>query len=183
MVQLRWSVKERDRCEVLSKVAKSSISLSKASELWGVSDRQVLRLWKRSQSGGAAGLKPGLRDRALNHPWDAACRERVWELYWAKYGDFGPTLAVEYLVKCAGEVLSEETLRQWLIGAGLWSARRRGAVPRQWRERRASWLRGTVRTTIGSRVVVAGRRGWCWSMTRRIGLTRSSLRARPRPQQ
>ena len=157
--------------------------LSKASELLGVSDRQVLRLWKRSQSGGAAGLKPGLRDRALNHPWDAACRERVWELYRAKYGDFGPTLAVEYLVKCAGEVLSEETLRQWLIGAGLWSARRRGAVPRQWRERRASWLRGTVRTTIGSRVVVAGRRGWCCSMTRRIGLTRSSSRARPRPQQ
>ena len=48
-------------------------------------------------------------------------------MYRAKYGDFGPTLAVEYLVKCAGEVLSEETLRQWLIGAGLWSARRRGA--------------------------------------------------------
>ena len=43
------------------------------------------------------------------------------------------------LVKCDGEELSEETLRQWLIGAGLWSARRRGAVHRQWRERRASW--------------------------------------------
>ena len=63
----------------------------------------------------------------------------MWELYRAKYGDFGPTLAVEYLVKCAGEVLSEETLRQWLIGAGLWSARRRGATHRQWRERRACW--------------------------------------------
>ena len=139
MVQLRLSVKERDRCAVLSKVAKSSISLSKASELLGVSYRQVLRLWKRYQSGGAAGLKHGLRDRASNHQLDAACRERVLELYRAKYGDFGPTLAVEYLLKCDGEVLSEETLRQWLIGAGLWSARRRGAVHRQWRERRACW--------------------------------------------
>ena len=114
MVQLRWSVIVVRFCR-------------RRRSCWGVSDRQVLRLWKRSQSGGAAGLKPGLQDRALNHPWDAACRERVLELYRAKYGDFGPTLAVEYLVKCDGEVLSEETLRQWLIGAGLWSARRRGA--------------------------------------------------------
>jgi transposase len=139
MAKLRLSVKERDRCEVLSKVAKSSISLSKASELLGVSYRQVLRLWKRYQSDGAAGLKHGLRDRVSNRQFDETRRERVLELYRAKYGDFGPTLAVEYLVKSDGEELSEETLRQWLIGAGLWSARRRGAVHRQWRERRACW--------------------------------------------
>ena len=139
MGKLRLSVKERERSEVLSKVAKSSISLSKASELLGVSYRQVLRLWKRYQLDGAAGLKHGLRDRASNHQLDAACRERVLELCRAKYGDFGPTLAVEYLVKCDGETLSEETLRQWLIEAGLWSARRRGAPHRQWRERRACW--------------------------------------------
>ena len=139
MLKLRLSVKERDRCEVLSKVAKSSISLSQASELLGVSYRQVLRLWKRYQLDGASGLKPGLRDRVSNRQFDETRRERVLELYRAKYGDFGPTLAVEYLVKCDGEELSEETLRQWLIGAGLWSARRRGAAHRQWRERRACW--------------------------------------------
>ena len=110
-----------------------------ASELLGVSYRQVLRLWKRYQSDGAVGLKHGLRDRVSNRQFDETRRERVLELYRAKYGDFGPTLAVEYLVKCDGEELSEETLRQWLIGAGLWSARRRGAAHRQWRERRACW--------------------------------------------
>ena len=66
-------------------------------------------------------------------------RERVLELYRAKYGDFGPTLAVEYLAKLDGEELREETLRQWLIGAGLWSPRRRDAPHRQWRERREHW--------------------------------------------
>jgi transposase len=139
MAKLRLSAKERDRCEILSKVAKSSISLSRAADLLGVSYRQVLRLWKRYQLDGASGLQHGLRDRASNRQFDAARRERVLELYQAKYGDFGPTLAVEYLVKCDGEVLSEETLRQWLIDAGLWSARRRGASHRQWRERRACW--------------------------------------------
>ena len=84
-------------------------------------------------------MKHGLRDRASNRRFDAGRRERVLELYRAKYGDFGPTLAVEYLVKCDGEELSEETLRQWLIGAGMWSPRRRGAPHRQWRERREHW--------------------------------------------
>ena len=61
------------------------------------------------------------------------------ELYQAKYGDFGPTLAVEYLRKYDGEDLSKETLRGWLIGAGLWRPRRRGSPHREWRERRANW--------------------------------------------
>jgi len=51
MGQLRLSVKERARAEVLSKVWKSSISLSKAAELLGVSYRQVLRIWKRLSGG------------------------------------------------------------------------------------------------------------------------------------
>jgi transposase len=139
MGKLGLSGKERERSEVLSKVAKSLISLAKAAELLGVSYRQVLRLWKRYQSEGAAGLKHGLRDQVSNHRLDESRRERVLELYRAKYGDFGPTLAVEHLAKYDGEDLSEETLRQWLIGAGLWSARRRGTPHRQWRERRECW--------------------------------------------
>jgi len=139
MGKLRLSVKERARSEVLSKVSKSSISLAKASELLGVSYRQVLRIWERYKTEGAAGLKHGLRDRASNRQFDRDRRERVLELYRAKYGDFGPTLAVEYLAKLDGEELSEETLRQWLIGAGMWSPRRRGAPHRQWRARREHW--------------------------------------------
>ena len=139
MGQLRLSVAERERAEVLLKVSKSSLSLAKAAELLGVSYRQVLRLWKRFQLDGASGLKHGLRDRVSNHRFDAGRRERVLELYRAKSGDFGPTLAVEYLGKLDGEELSEETLRQWLIEAGMWSARRRGAPHRQWRERREHW--------------------------------------------
>ena len=139
MGQLRLSVAERERAEVLLKVSRSSFSLAKAAELLGVSYRQVLRLWKRFQLDGASGLKHGLRDRVSNHRFDAGRRERVLELYRAKSGDFGPTLAVEYLGKLAGEELSEETLRQWLIEAGMWSARRRGAPHRQWRERREHW--------------------------------------------
>jgi transposase len=139
MSKQRLSAKERLRLEVLSKVSKSSISLQKASELLSVSYRQVLRIWKRFQKEGTAGLKHGLRDRTSNHHFDAARRDRILELYRSKYGDFGPTLAVEYLAKVDGETLSEETLRQWLIEAGIWLPRRRGSPHRQWRERREHW--------------------------------------------
>ncbi len=124
---------------MLSKVLKSSISLVKASELLGVSYRQMLRIWERYTSAGISGLKHELRDRASNRRIEAGRRERVLELYQAKYGDFGPTLAVEYLGKLEGEIRSEETLRRWLIAAGLWSPRRRGSPHRQWRERREHW--------------------------------------------
>jgi len=139
MGKLRLSSKERLRAEVLSKVSKSAISLSKASELLGVSYRQILRIWRRYESDGASGLKHGLRDRQSNRRIASGRRERVLELYQAKYGDFGPTLAVEYLGKLDGENLSEETLRRWLIAAGIWSPRRRGSPHRQWRERREHW--------------------------------------------
>ena len=139
MGKLRLSGKERLRLEVLTKVRKGGINLAKAADLLGVSYRQVLRIWQRFLAEGSLGLKHGLRDQVSNRRIETGRRDRVLELYQAKYGDFGPTLAVEYLRKDDGEDLSQETLRRWLIGAGLWQPRRRGAVHRQWRERRAHW--------------------------------------------
>ena len=69
-------------------------------------------------------------------------RERVLKLYQGKYGDFGPTLGSEYLLNHDGEKVGIETLRQWLVTAGLWSPRRRGATHRQWRAQRSLWRDG-----------------------------------------
>ena len=139
MGKQRLSVKERRRLEVLSKVEKGGISLRKAAELLQLSYRQVLRIWRRYVTDGSLGLKHGLRDQASNHQIEPRRRERVLELYQARYVDFGPTLAVEYLRKEDGESLSKETLRSWLVEAGLWQPRRRGTPHREWRERRAHW--------------------------------------------
>jgi transposase len=139
MGKLRLSRKERLRLEILSKVRKGGINLAKAAELLGVSYRQVLRIWQRFGAEGSLGLKHGLRDRPSNRQIEPGRRERVLELYQAKYGDFGPTLALEYLRKVDGEDLSKETLRGWLMGAGLWRPHRRGSPHREWRERRAHW--------------------------------------------
>lgn len=140
MGKLRLSQKERRRLEVFRRVKQGEITLSKAAELLSVSYRQVLRIWSRFEAEGSSGLQHGLRDRASNRRLEPGRRERVLELYRAKYGDFGPTLALEHLRKDDGEAhLSKETLRLWLVEAGLWQARRRGTPHRQWRERRAHW--------------------------------------------
>ena len=136
MAKLRLSEKERIRAGVLSKVKTGGMTLAKGAELLSLSYRQMLRVHSRYMAEGVAGLKHGLRDVASNHQITTLRRERVLELYQGKYGDFGPTLASEYLLKCDGERVGVETLRQWLVSAGLWSPRRRGAMHRQWRERK-----------------------------------------------
>ena len=80
------------------------------------------------------------------------------ERYEGKYGDFGPTRASEDLRKCEGECVGVETLRPWLVAAGLWNPRRRGAVHRQWRERKGHF--GEMVQRDGSlHDWLAGRRG------------------------
>ena len=66
--------------------------------------------------------------------------ERLQVLAWVRQhcGDFGPTLAAEYLKAHHGFTRSVETLRQWMLGDELWVAKR--VCPRrafQLRERRA----------------------------------------------
>jgi hypothetical protein len=76
---------------------------------------------------------------------------------------FGPTLAAEHLVSEDGIRVDHETLRRWMLAAGLWSrARKRAASPtagadggprraRATGRQRSSWLegRGPAATTLG----------------------------------
>ena len=57
-------------------------------------------------------------------------------MYQQKYPDFGPTLATEYLDEDDGQTVPVETLRQWLLSAGLWQKRRKHRPYRQRRPRK-----------------------------------------------
>ena len=135
METLRMSGKERRRLVVMSEVASGKVGLLKASELLGLSYRQVKRVWSRYRAEGDAGLVHGLRGRASNHRSSQQLRKRVLARYVKEYGDYGPTLAAECLA-AEGLVVGVETLRQWLKGAGLWSGQRRSRAHRRRRARR-----------------------------------------------
>jgi hypothetical protein len=60
----------------------------------------------------------------------------VLSAYRKRYGDFGPTFAVEKLEEDEGVKISDETLRQWLIKEGLWQGKRKRKEHRSRRDRR-----------------------------------------------
>lgn len=57
-------------------------------------------------------------------------------MYVKQYVGFGPLLASEHLASDHGIKVDHETLRRWLLSAGLWASRRRREAHRAARERR-----------------------------------------------
>src|SRR5687767_12952527 len=97
MGTLAMSSKERTRLEVLSRVRDGQMTVMKAGELMGLSERQARRLWKRYRQHGDAGLVHGLRGHRSNHALDPQVKQVALTLYRRKYADFGPTLAAEHM--------------------------------------------------------------------------------------
>jgi transposase len=136
------SATELKRAGVLARVAAATLTLGAAAELMGVSYRQAKRLSARYRQQGAAGLRHGNAGRASNRATAASVRKRVLNLVREKYGGaiderFGPTLAAEHLASEDGVTVDHETLRRWLLAAGLWSRARKRSPHRRRRERKA----------------------------------------------
>jgi hypothetical protein len=92
----------------------------------------------RLRQEGDRGILHRLQGRASKRRLAEAERQKVVKLVKREYGDFGPTLAAEYLAKQHGVHLSKETVRQILLGAGVWKRKRRRVEEvHVWRARRA----------------------------------------------
>ncbi len=115
---------ERERWRVIEAVLEGRLSQAGAGARLQLSVRQIKRLRRRVREQGAAGVVSRKRGAPSNRLIAVAERERVLELVRQHYADFGPTLAAEYLQARHGYAHSTETLRQWMIDAGLWQARR-----------------------------------------------------------
>ena len=119
-----------------------TLTLGSAATMLGVSYRQAKRLARRYRAEGAMGLKHRSAGRASNHARPPGERERVLALVREKYGGlvdvrFGPTLAAEHLASEDGITVHHDTLRRWMLAAGLWSRARKRSPHRQRRERKA----------------------------------------------
>jgi hypothetical protein len=142
------SAKELDRLEVLGRVVERRLTQWRAAEQLGLSERQVRRLCRALLREGAAGLVSRKRGHPSNRKLPAAAREHALGLVRARYADFGPTFAREKLWEHHGVAVSTETLRQWMIDAGLW-------VPRSQRPRRAHQPRPR-RSSLGELIQIDG---------------------------
>jgi transposase len=136
------STRELTRVAVLARVKAGTLSVVSAAALLGVSYRQAKRLAARYRGGGATALKHGNAGRPSNHARTRALKQRVLTLVRGKYGGasgerFGPTLAAEHLASEDGLSVDHETLRRWMLEAGLWQRARKRSPHRRRRERMA----------------------------------------------
>jgi transposase len=120
----------------MEQVKGGRLKLVDVSRLLSISYRQSKRVWARYQAEGACGLLHKSRGRPSNKQKDPQLREAIVRRYEEKYKGFGPTLAAEKLQKQGYEV-DHETLRRWLLEAGLWKRQRRRKSYRERRERKA----------------------------------------------
>ncbi len=139
MGRTEMSQEELRRVEVLARVRSNQLRVVDASQLLRVSYRQAKRLWKRYREQGPASLKHRSAGCTSNHAYAPKFRQRVLDLLRKKYGGtvderFGPTLAAEHLDAEDGLVVKAETLRLWMLEAGLWSRQRKHRRRRERKE-------------------------------------------------
>jgi transposase len=138
MTLLLMSKTELSRVEVLQRVSDGRLSVKAAAELMGLSRRQATRLLKAYREVGAAGLISKKRGKPSNRSYSDGLRDYVVEIIRANYHDFGPTFAAEKLTELHEITVSKETLRNWMIEAGIWESRierkKRVQQPRNRRE-------------------------------------------------
>lgn len=104
-----------------------------------MSERQLRRLVAKYRTTGAAGLAHRSRGSPGNHQLSQTLKDQALELVRTKYPDFGPTFAAEKLAERDGLKIGVGTLRNLMITAKIWQAKKRKATHRTRRERRACY--------------------------------------------
>jgi hypothetical protein len=122
---------ELSRLEVLRDLDQRRLTTTTAGQLLGLERRQVfrLRLLKAYRRDGPTGLISKRRGRSSNRRKPEAIRSQALSIIREHYWDFGPTLAAEKLREAHGIMLGRETLRLWMIEAGLWRDRKQRRKP------------------------------------------------------
>ncbi len=151
---------ELRRLHVIRKAIDRVITQKDASEVIGLSLRQVQRLVACVRREGDKGIIHKSRGRPSNRSISDAIRRKVLALFKTAYHDFGPTLASEKLFERDKIKINDETLRLWLREEGIPYRERKKRPHRQWRERKACF--GQMVQMDGSHHAWLEDRGpWC----------------------
>lgn len=131
------SQKELGRIHVIRKVIDKVITQIEASNILGLSTRQIRRITRRVAREGDKGVIHKSRARHSLRAFSQKLKNRIIGLCTKRYVDFGPTLASEKLFERDKITVSRETLRGWFKQQQIAYATRKKRPHRSWRERRA----------------------------------------------
>lgn len=143
------NTEELKRLHIIQMLFEKKIRQKEAANLLDLSVRQVRRIAKRIRLEGCKAIVHKLRGKPSNRKKSCDLKEKVLNLYRTSYSDFGPTFAAEKLSDLDNIKVGRETLRLWLIEAGLHKKRRKLKPHRLYRERKKSF--GEMLQVDGSR--------------------------------
>lgn len=132
---LEMSSKERMILVEMKLIETAGEKIVEAARRLGISYRQCRRIYKRYRREGDKGVIHLGRGKRSNRCLPETLRQEIVSLYRGDYEGFGPTFAAEKLVESGREV-SHDTVRRWLVTAGLWERQRKRSLHRQWRARK-----------------------------------------------
>jgi transposase len=133
--------KQRRRCEIITRLIANKLSSSEASELLGVSERQVRRIRRRYEADGLETVVHRNQGRPSPRCTKPAVIERLRELAGptGRYHDFNVSHLAELLARDEGLQLARSTLSRLLIAHHIRSPRTtRTVVKRMQRERKSA---------------------------------------------
>jgi DNA-binding Lrp family transcriptional regulator len=141
MERIAMSQEERDWLDWLRRAKDGKMTQRQAAERRGVSERWVRKLLQRMKQQGDAVVVHGLRGRVSNRKLAGTIqRQALAILQTPEWHDFGPTFAAEQLAKRHQIQVGKETLRGWMIEAGLWKpGTRKLDQVHVWRPRRSAF--------------------------------------------
>lgn len=134
--KLPMGQKELLRAKFMEMVKQKQKTLKEASVVLKISYRQAKRVYRAYKQKGDKGLIHGNQGKPSPRRIDERFKTEVLKRYQEKYYDFGPTFASEKLLENEKLKVDNETLRRWLITAGLWTIKRRRNIHRSRRDRK-----------------------------------------------
>jgi transposase len=178
MERIAMSQEERDWLDWLKRARDGKMTQREAAERMGVTERWVRKLLRRMKKQGDAVVVHQLRGQASNRKLPAKTQKQALAiLRKPDWHDFGPTFAAEQLAKHHQIQVGKETLRGWMIEAGMWQpGSRRIQDVHGWRPRRSGfgeltqwdtsehdWLegRGPVRYPVR---MIDDATSWSWAV-------------------
>lgn len=120
MVIVKMTKKEIQYAEIISLAEQKNIKQTQASDILGISLRQVKRLCKRFRAQGITGLIHKSRGVASNNKISDKKRDEILNLITLNYSDFSPQLICEQLCERHQILVSSEWIRLAMIKKGLW---------------------------------------------------------------
>lgn len=154
------SMKELRRLPVVYSVINGRITQQEAADILGLCRQQIGRIVTKVTQKGNTELAHSLRGKPSNRATNIELKNKILHLSRTIYQGFGPTLAAEKLFEIEKINIHPETLRLWLVEAGIDYKKRRAPKHRSWRPRRDSF--GHMVQLDGSHHDwLEGRAPWC----------------------